>query len=81
MISASCDTDLNSENNKGVKHNIISSVVFKIAEPVWVTMDLSAVSFELPFLIEFIYALIRWIESSMISPNTIVKINAFDKLK
>ena len=34
VISASCDTDLNSENNKGVKHNIISSVVFKIAEPV-----------------------------------------------
>ena len=34
VISASCDTDLNSENNKGVKHNIISIVVFKIAEPV-----------------------------------------------
>ena len=34
VISASCDTDLNSENNKGVKHNIMRSVVFKIAEPV-----------------------------------------------
>ena len=81
VISASCDTDLNSENNKGVKHNIISNVVFKIADPVWVTIALRAVSFELHFLIELVYALIRWIESSIISPNTIVKINAFDKLK
>ena len=81
VISASWDTDLNSENNKGVKHNIIRIVVFKIAEPVWVTIELSAISFDLPFLIECVYALIRWMESSMIRPKTIVKINAFDKLK
>ena len=59
VISASCDTDLNSENNKGVKHNIIRSVVFKIAEPVSVTIEFSAISFEDPSFIEFVYALMR----------------------
>ena len=34
VITASCETDLNSENNNGVKHKIINIVVFKIAAPV-----------------------------------------------
>ena len=79
VITPNWETDLNSEKTNGNKQNIITNVVLITALPVVLT-TLFIISFSSLFNL-LRYALIIWIESSTIRPNTIVKIKALDKLK
>ena len=81
VIKANWLIDLNSENNNGRSEIIITIVVLHTALNVYL-LQYSKASFMVLFSFRFIlYAEIICIESSTINPNTIARINAFDKLK